>query len=68
MTTKTKTPTKVDLRIAEELDRLAAEIDPKVPHAEMCKLDDLQYGQVIAREGVAIDLRRRAADIRSGTA
>jgi hypothetical protein len=62
--TKTAAPTKADIKAATELDAMADLIDPKLSHDTMCALTDLEFGQAIAKEGVARQLRIRAAELR----
>ncbi len=62
--TKTAAPSKADLKAADELDAMAASIDPGLSHEAITALDDLKFGQAIASQGAARLLRKRAAELR----
>lgn len=64
MPTKTSASSKADLRAAEELDAMAIAVDPGLTQEETSALDDLGFGQAIAKQGMARQLRRRAAELR----
>ena len=62
--TSTKAPTKADIKAAEELEAMAAIIDPNLPSQHVSALPDLEFGQTVAKEGAARQLRERAAQLR----
>lgn len=57
-------PTKSDLKAAAELDAMADAIDPGLTNNETAALDDIAFGQAIAKQGAARQLRIRAAELR----
>ncbi len=61
----TAAPTKADLHTARELDAMAEAIDPGFSDERMHALDDLNFGIAAAKQGAALQLRTRAAELRN---